>query len=149
ILLSIDDSTIDPYNPSCLSTRSGNGTKLIFGNSTLSPNSSLTVLGDSLQSNQIYQFMVYMENRKNSSIHATGYVLVTIQVTHPQLIAVGCVISPMCVPNLEFQLLNPTTQVALFTVCIGTCTNLQSIKWNIYQGSDNSTSSNSTQWILF
>ncbi|CAF1124640.1 unnamed protein product [Adineta steineri] len=149
ILLSIDDSTIDPYNPSCLSNRSGNGTGLIFGNLTSSPNSSLTVLSGSLQSNRMYQFMVYMENRKNSSIQATGYVLVTIEVTHPQLIAVGCVISPMCVPNLEFQLLNPTTQVALFTVCIGTCTNLQSIKWNIYQGFDNLTSSNSTQWTLF
>ncbi|CAF1190677.1 unnamed protein product, partial [Adineta steineri] len=149
ILLSIDDSTIDPYNPSCLSTRSGNGTGLIFGNLTLSPNSSLTVLGGSLQLNQIYQFMVYMENRKNSSIQATGYVLVTTEITHPQLIAVGCVISTMCVPNLEFQLLNPTTQVALFTLCIGTCTSLQSIKWNIYQGSDNATSSNSTQWVLF
>ncbi|CAF3624741.1 unnamed protein product [Adineta steineri] len=149
ILLSIDDSTVDPYNPSCLSSRSGNGTGLILGNSTLSPNSSLTVLGGSLQSNQIYQFMVYMENHKNASIQATGYVLVTVEITHPQLIAVGCVISPMCVPNLEFQLLNPTTQVALFTICIGTCTNLQSIKWNIYQGSDNSTSSDSTQWTLF
>ncbi|CAF0785734.1 unnamed protein product [Adineta steineri] len=149
ILLSIDDSTIDPYNPSCLSNRSGNGTRLIFGNSTLSPNSSLIVLGGSLQANQIYQFMVYMENRKNSSIQATGYVFVTVEVTHPQLIAVGCVISTMCVPNLEFQLLNPTTQVALFTICIGTCTNLQSIKWNIYQGSHNSTSSNYTQWTLF
>ncbi|CAF1517802.1 unnamed protein product, partial [Adineta steineri] len=149
ILLSIDDSTIDPYNPSCLSNRSGNGLGLIFGNLTLSPNSSLTVLGGSLQLNQMYQFMVYMENRKNSSIQATGYVLVTVEVTHPQLIAVGCVISTMCVPNLEFQLLNPTTQVALFTVCIGTCTNLESMKWNIYQGSDNSTSSNSTQWTLF
>ncbi|CAF0990631.1 unnamed protein product [Adineta steineri] len=149
ILLSIDDSRVDPYNPSCLSNRSGNGTGLVFGNLTSSPNSSLTVLSGSLQLNQIYQFMVYMENRKNSSIQATGYVLVTIEITHPQLIAVGCVISPMCVPNLEFQLLNPTTQVALFTVCIGTCTNLQSIKWNIYQGSDNSTSSNSTQWTLF
>ncbi|CAF1460939.1 unnamed protein product [Adineta steineri] len=145
ILLSIDDSRIDPYNPSCLFNRSG----LVFGNLTLSPNSSLTVLGGSLQLNQMYQFMVYMENRKNSSIQATGYVLVTVEVTHPQLIAVGCVISSMCVPNLEFQLLNPTTQVALFTLCIGTCTNLESIKWNIYQGSDNSTSSNSTQWTLF
>ncbi|CAF3754605.1 unnamed protein product [Adineta steineri] len=149
ILLSIGDSTIDPYNPSCLSSRSGNGTGLIFGNLTLSPNSSLTVLGGSLQENQIYQFMVYMENRKNSSLQGTGYVFVTVEVTHPQLIAVGCVISTMCVPNLEFQLLNPTTQVALFTLGIGTCTNLESIKWNIYQGSDNSTSSNYTQWTLF
>jgi hypothetical protein len=54
----------------------------------------------------------------------------------------------MCVPNLEFQLLNPTTQVALFTICIGSCLNIQSIRWNIYQGQDNS-SSNSTEWILF
>jgi hypothetical protein len=54
----------------------------------------------------------------------------------------------LCVPNLEYQLLNPTTQVALFTVCVGLCTNIQNITWNIYQGSDNS-SSNDTQWILF
>ncbi len=54
----------------------------------------------------------------------------------------------MCVPNLEYQLLNPTTQVALFAVCIGLCTNIQNIRWNIYQGSDNS-SSNGTEWILF
>jgi hypothetical protein len=33
--------------------------------------------------------MVYMENRKNASIQATGYVLVTVEPTQPQLIAVG------------------------------------------------------------
>ncbi|CAF4403383.1 unnamed protein product, partial [Adineta steineri] len=60
-----------------------------------------------------------------------------------------CVISILCVPNLEYQFVNPTTQVALFAICVGNCINLQSIKWNIYQGSDNSTSSNSTQWTLF
>jgi hypothetical protein len=54
----------------------------------------------------------------------------------------------MCVPNLEFQLLNPTTQVALFSICIGNCTIIQNITWNIYQGSMNS-SSNFTQWTLF
>ncbi|CAF0758584.1 unnamed protein product [Adineta steineri] len=144
ILLPIENSKTDPYNPSCLSNQSG----LIFGNLTASPNSSLTVLGGSLQSNQIYQFMVYMENRKNSSIQATGYVLVTVDDTHPQLIVIGCVISILCVPNLEYQFVNPTTQVALFALCVGTCTNLQNIKWNIYQGSDNS-SSNYTQWTLF
>ncbi|CAF1181508.1 unnamed protein product [Adineta steineri] len=145
VLLTIENSKTDPYNSSCLSNQSG----LIFGNLTASPNSSLTVVGGSLQSNQIYQFMVYMENRKNSSIQATGYVLVTVDDTHPQLIVIGCVISILCVPNLEYQFVNPTTQVALFALCVGTCTNLQSIKWNIYQGSDNSTSSNSTQWTLF
>ncbi len=88
-MLSINDSRIDPYNPSCLSNRSSNRTALIYGNSSLSPLSSLTILGGSLQPNQIYQFMVYMENRKNASIQATGYVLVTVEPTQPQLIAVG------------------------------------------------------------
>jgi hypothetical protein len=55
----------------------------------------------------------------------------------------------MCSPNLEFQLLNPTTQVALFAICIGTCVNIESIRWNIYQSTDNSSSSNATQWTLF
>ena len=54
----------------------------------------------------------------------------------------------MCVPNLEFQLVNPTTQVALFALCIGNCTTIQTIKWNIYQGIINS-SLNFTKWDLF
>jgi hypothetical protein len=62
---------------------------LIYGNSSLSPLSSLTIRGGSLRPNQIYQFMVFMENRKNASIQATGYVLVTVEPTNPQLIAVG------------------------------------------------------------
>jgi hypothetical protein len=54
----------------------------------------------------------------------------------------------MCVPNLEFQLVNPTTQVALFALCIGDCTIIQNITWNIYEGSMNS-SSNVAEWVLF
>ena len=54
----------------------------------------------------------------------------------------------MCVPNLEFQLVNPTTQVALFSIAIGDDLDIENIQWNIYQGSQNS-SSNLTQWILF
>ncbi|CAF4112645.1 unnamed protein product, partial [Adineta steineri] len=148
ILLSIDDPRVDPLDPSCLSSRSDNGTQLIFGNLTLSPKSSLTILGGSLQSNRTYQFMVYMENRQNSSLQATGYVLVTVTDTQPQLVAVGCVIGVMCVPNQEFQVLNPTTQVALFTVCVDICPIILNISWNVYQGEQNS-SSNSTQWSLF
>jgi hypothetical protein len=54
----------------------------------------------------------------------------------------------MCVPNLEFQLVNPTTQVALFSICVGNCTTIQNITWNIYYGTINS-SSNFTKWISF
>jgi hypothetical protein len=54
----------------------------------------------------------------------------------------------MCVPNLEFQLVNPTTQVALFSICVENCTTIQNITWNVYHGTLNS-SSNFTLWTLF
>jgi REJ domain len=60
----------------------------------------------------------------------------------------SCVIAGMCVPRGEFQRVNPTTQVALFTICIGNCSNIQTIEWNIYQGQRNS-STNMTQWTPF
>ena len=60
----------------------------------------------------------------------------------------SCVISTMCVPNLEFQLVNPTTQVALFALCLGSCPTTPNIIWNIYEGETNS-STNFTRWIRF
>ncbi|CAF4063852.1 unnamed protein product, partial [Adineta steineri] len=119
-LLSIDDMRNDPLNPSCLLNRAG----WQFSNSI---ESSLTILSDSLQSNETYQFMVYMENRRNSSLQATGYVLVKVEDTYPQMILISCIISTLCVPNLEFQFVNPTTQVALFSVCNENCTTIQNI----------------------
>ncbi len=49
---------------------------------------------------------------------------------------------------MEFQLVNPTTQVALFALCIGNCTTLQNIQWNVYSG-EMTNASNFTQWTLF
>jgi hypothetical protein len=49
----------------------------------------VTILGQSLQLNRTYQFMVYMENRRNFSHQATGYVLVKVEDTHAQMIAIG------------------------------------------------------------
>ncbi|CAF4038351.1 unnamed protein product, partial [Adineta steineri] len=140
-LLSIDDMRNDPLNPSCLLNRTG----WQFSNSI---ESSLTILSDSLQSNETYQFMVYMTNCRNSSLQATGYVLVKVEDTYPQMILISCIISTLCVPNLEFQFVNPTTQVALFSVCSENCTTIQNITWNVYHGEINS-SSNFTKWILF
>lgn len=54
----------------------------------------------------------------------------------------------MCLPNLEYQLVNPTTQLALFSFCVGNCTRIMNITWNVYQGSMNS-SSNVTKWNPF
>ncbi|CAF1261744.1 unnamed protein product [Adineta steineri] len=142
ILLSIDDPTIDPLNPSCLSNQSNNSIQF-------SPlKSSITLLPKLLLFNQTFEFMVWMKNRRNSSIQATGYVLVQVDNTYPQMIAVACVISTMCIPNLEFQLVNPTTQLALFSICLGTCTTLENITWNIYQGFSNG-SFKGVQWNQF
>ncbi len=54
----------------------------------------------------------------------------------------------MCIPNMEYQYISPTTQVALFSACLNNCTTVENITWNIYHGSINS-SSNITQWTLF
>ena len=118
-----------------------------YPSQTTSPKSSVTILSGALASNRTYQWMVYMENRKNATLQATGYLLVRVDDTRPQLVAIACVISTMCIPNLEFQLVNPTTQVALFSECLGSCSSLINITWNIYQGSNGTSST--TQWAPF
>ncbi len=50
----------------------------------------------------------------------------------------------MCDKKSEYQTINPTTQVSLYSICIGNCTNIENIQWNIYQYFEN----NST-WLLF
>ncbi|CAF1375842.1 unnamed protein product [Adineta ricciae] len=142
-LLTVDDPRTDSSNPSCLSNRNG----WTFDNSL---NSSFTILANSLRSNRTYQFMVQMENRRNASLQATGYVLVKVDDTRPFMILIGCVIWTMCEANLEFQLVNPTTQVALFSVCAGNCSTVQNITWSVYFSSNTmNSSSNFTQWSLF
>jgi hypothetical protein len=56
----------------------------------------------------------------------------------------------MCVPDGEFQLLNPTTQLALFSFCNdhNCSTPPRTITWNIYHGSVNATN-NITSWTPF
>ncbi|CAF0892553.1 unnamed protein product, partial [Adineta ricciae] len=147
-LIPIDGNATDPSNPSCFGNQTRNETKFIYGGTGLSLKSSLTIRANSLQSNRTYQFMVTMTNQQNASTQATGYVLVKVEDTSSQMIAIGCVISTMCVPNIEFQLVNPTTQVALFSFCADNCQNTEIITWNVYQGSVN-ISSNVTQWVLF
>ena len=51
--------------------------------------SSITIVNGSLLPNRTYQFMVYMENRYNSSVQTTGYLLVRTDNTYPQLILIG------------------------------------------------------------
>jgi hypothetical protein len=61
----------------------------------------------------------------------------------------SCVISTMCSLNLEYQRINPTTQVALLSDCVDTCkSSIESIRWNIYQGVNDSTT-NIVRWAEF
>ena len=85
-----------------------------------------------------------MTNILNSTQQATGYVLVQTQDVPSPMIAIGCVIESLCSPNLEYQFVNPTTQVALFSLCLGNCSLIKSISWNVYSGQPNS-----SLWILF
>jgi len=64
----------------------GNGTGLRYGGASNSMKSSLTILRNSLKSNETYQFMVNMTNRQNPSVEATGYLLVQIEDAETQLI---------------------------------------------------------------
>jgi hypothetical protein len=66
-----------------------NRSKCIFNGVEPSPESSITILSGSLQSNQTYQFLVIMENRRNAILQATGYVLVQIVDSHRPMIAIG------------------------------------------------------------
>ncbi|UJR06735.1 hypothetical protein I4U23_011024 [Adineta vaga] len=141
-LLTIDDMRNDAMNPSCLSNRTG----WKFDSSI---NSSLRILSHSFQSNRTYQFMVVMENIQNPSRQATGSVLVKVEETPSSTIAIGCVISTMCVAKSEYQLVNPSTQVALYSFCIEeNCSTVETIQWKVYYGIRN-TSTNITQWYSF
>jgi len=79
-LIAIDNGTIDPQNSSCFANR----TAWRFG----SKKSSVTILANSLQSNETYQFMVMMTSGQNESVQAKGYLLVQVVDQQPQLIII-------------------------------------------------------------
>ena len=51
----------------------------------------------------------------------------------------------MCLLKNQFHYINPNTQLALYPSCIGNCSSIEYIQWNIYQGLVNTT----IQWTLF
>jgi hypothetical protein len=54
----------------------------------------------------------------------------------------------MCVSKNEFQYVNPTTQIALYSECIDNCLLISEIKWSVYYGLINE-SERFIQWIPF
>ncbi|CAF3687941.1 unnamed protein product, partial [Rotaria socialis] len=142
--LPLDDPRTQQFNSSCFSNQSG----LNYVGATNSPKSSLIILGNSLKSSQTYQFKVTMLNLQNSSVQGFDYLLVKVERNQQMLIVMGCVISTLCGENVEYQYVNPTTQVALFSTCTDNCQSINNITWNIYQGVMNTTS-NVVQWTAF
>ena len=170
--MTINDLRIDPQNPSCFRNQSilVNLTRWMYDDSNQSIKSALNIFGNSfISANRTYQFMVRMLNKCNVWQQITRYVLVHIAETSLPIIIIrsnfhlhldslqlfslssiyfhNCVIQTMCIPNLEYQFVNSTTQVALYSFCFGQCPTLVNITWNIYQDQTN-LSSNATQWSL-
>ncbi|CAF5221177.1 unnamed protein product, partial [Rotaria magnacalcarata] len=57
----------------------------------------------------------------------------------------------MCVPDAEYQLINPTTQALVTSACVSGCNNVvnTNIQWSIYYGIQTGYPNNDIQWILF
>lgn len=89
VLLSIDDPSLPLSNASCFDSSTTNGNLWRFDGVSQSIKSSVTILGKSVRPNRTYQWMVYMENKRNNSVQATGYLLVQLVDTRPQMIVIG------------------------------------------------------------
>ena len=108
--------------------------------------SSLVVLGRAFLSNRTYQFMVQLRHKRNPSRQGTGFLLVRVEETFSPLIVISSPTSTLLIPNSEYQLINPTTQLSLVARCEEKCSSTEkpNITWNIHQGKKNL-----TQWTLF
>lgn len=89
VLLSIDDPSLLLSNASCFDSSITNGNPWRFNGVSQSIKSSVIILSKSLRSNRTYQWMVFMENKRNSSVQATGYLLSQLVDTRPQMIVIG------------------------------------------------------------
>ncbi|CAM4932617.1 unnamed protein product [Rotaria socialis] len=110
--------------------------------------SSVTIMANSLVANRTYQFMVNMTHRANPYLQISGYLLVKVENARSQMIAVGCDLTTMCPRKGEFQYINLSTQLALFSSLMNQTGLLNNITWNIYLGMMNS-SSDTQKWSLF
>jgi hypothetical protein len=57
----------------------------------------------------------------------------------------------MCLPNVQYQRINPTTQALVTSDCAQTCENASSIviQWNVYHGFQTGYPNNDVIWILY
>ena len=106
VLLSLDDSRVDPSNPSCLNNRSnreekGDCSSFVYSSVNQSavswrfeglpqsPRSSLRILRGSFLSNRTYQLMLTMKNKLDPSRQGTAFLLLRVEQRSSPLIAIG------------------------------------------------------------
>ena len=113
-------------------------------------NSSMRIFAESLSVNNTYQFLVEMINRYDSTRRSIGYLLVQIESIQSPTIIIrfvefsfqiilieyrsSCTIYTTCLFHGQFYYINPRIQFSLFSICVGNCSSLETIQWNIYQG---------------
>ncbi|UJR27333.1 hypothetical protein I4U23_008626 [Adineta vaga] len=109
IQLTIESTTVDLVNPSCFDTP-GNTSLFKYG-----PNnnqSTLYIQPRALAALQSYEFKAVLTNIYDLTLQYTGYAVVKVQTIESILISAECVIK-MCLPNAEYQRINPTTQALM------------------------------------
>ncbi|CAM4771183.1 unnamed protein product [Rotaria magnacalcarata] len=145
--ISIDSTLVDPINPSCFDSP---GNTSLFKYGPVNNQSILYIEPLALQSGRSYEFQAILTNIYDTSIQYAGYALVQVQKDDSVEISVECIIS-MCVPDAEYQLINPTTQALVTSACVSGCNNVvnTNIQWSIYYGIQTGYPNNDIQWILF
>lgn len=108
--------------------------------------SSVTIFARSLPPNQTYQFMVQLTHIKDPTLHSIAYSFVHIE-TNPSFIIISCIVSTMCSSKSRLIYINSNTQLGFYSLCLGTCSSIIQMKWNIYQGNINR-STGFIDWIL-
>ncbi len=82
----------------------------------------------------LFQLSKIDERKKNPEIYSNNF---------------RCTIK-MCLPNVQYQRINPTTQAVVTSECL-TCENAVNtvIEWNVYSGFQSGYPNNDIQWILY
>jgi hypothetical protein len=57
----------------------------------------------------------------------------------------------MCLPDVEYQRINPTTQALVTSDCLQTCDSATDIviQWNVYRGFQTGYLNNDVKWVLY
>ncbi|CAF1134495.1 unnamed protein product [Adineta ricciae] len=109
-----------------------------------SSQSSLFIPRNSLISNKTYEFQVKLTHYNYPNLQAIGYLSIRTESHSIPMILISCLIPTMCFSNFEYQYINPTSQLSLFSICQGNCSSIHHITWKIYQQI-----TNDTQWKFF